>query len=69
MLATGALVPYADGDGLTINSPIELVGRPKRPPARAPQTVGRDSRTVLSEAGFTPAEVDALCTAGTVRQA
>jgi len=69
MRAVGALVPYAEGEGLTVNSPIELVGRPKRAPSRAPETVGRDSRLVLSEAGFTPAEIDALCESGTVRQA
>jgi crotonobetainyl-CoA:carnitine CoA-transferase CaiB-like acyl-CoA transferase len=69
MLATGTLVPFADGNGLTVNSPFELVNHPKKPPARAPETVGRDSRAVLIEAGFTAAEVDTLCSAGTVRQA
>jgi crotonobetainyl-CoA:carnitine CoA-transferase CaiB-like acyl-CoA transferase len=68
MRAVGALLPYAEGEGLTVNSPIELVGRPKRVPSRAPETVGRDSRLVLSEAGFMPAEIDALCESGTVRQ-
>jgi formyl-CoA transferase len=69
MRATGALVPFADGNGLTVNSPFELVGRPKRAPVRAPDTVGRDSRSILSQAGFSTGEIDALCAAGTVRQA
>jgi crotonobetainyl-CoA:carnitine CoA-transferase CaiB-like acyl-CoA transferase len=69
MLATGTLLPFADGNGLTVNSPFELANHPKKPPARAPETVGRDSRAVLIEAGFTAAEVDTLCSAGTVRQA
>jgi crotonobetainyl-CoA:carnitine CoA-transferase CaiB-like acyl-CoA transferase len=67
MLATGALVPYADGSGLTINSPIELVGVQKVAPRRASHQVGAESREVLRQAGLSDERIAELAAAGIVR--
>ena len=55
----GALVPFADGKGLTISSPFHLDGETKVAPRRAP-SVGQHTDEVLRQAGFSTAEVDRL---------
>ena len=51
ILASEALVPFADGATLTVNSPIWIAGQEKVPPRPAP-TVGEHSDEVLREAGY-----------------
>jgi formyl-CoA transferase len=55
----GALVPFADGKGLTISSPFHLDGETKVAPRRAP-AVGQHTEEVLRQAGYSAAEVDRL---------
>ncbi|MFO1085064.1 MAG: CoA transferase [Reyranellaceae bacterium] len=57
--AIGALVPFADGGGLTVSSPFHLDGAVKVAPARAP-AVGQHSETVLREAGYSTDEIAKL---------
>jgi crotonobetainyl-CoA:carnitine CoA-transferase CaiB-like acyl-CoA transferase len=59
MLASQALVPFADGSSLTVNSPIWIQGQEKAPPRPAPE-VGQHSEVVLRAAGYTEAEIRAL---------
>jgi len=59
----GALVPFADGNGLTVSSPFQLDGEAKVAPRRAP-SVGQHSDELLAEAGFAPAEIAGLRTKG-----
>jgi crotonobetainyl-CoA:carnitine CoA-transferase CaiB-like acyl-CoA transferase len=59
----GALVPFADGKGLTVASPFHVEGEMKVAPRRAP-SVGQHSRELLSEAGYTAAEIEALKAGG-----
>ena len=47
----GALVPFADGEGLTVSSPFHLDGETKVAPRRAP-SVGQHTDEVLREAGY-----------------
>jgi formyl-CoA transferase len=49
--AIGALVPFADGKGLTVASPFHVVGAEKVAPRRAPG-VGQHNDAVLAEAGY-----------------
>src|SRR5689334_13356609 len=55
----GALVPFADGKGLTVSSPFHLEKVTKVSPARAP-VVGQHSERVLSEAGYSSEEIARL---------
>jgi crotonobetainyl-CoA:carnitine CoA-transferase CaiB-like acyl-CoA transferase len=55
----GALVAFADGKGLTVSSPFHVEGETKVAPRRAP-SVGQHNRELLSEAGYTAAEIEAL---------
>src|SRR6185436_16098736 len=57
--AIGALVPFADGAGLTVSSPFHIEGATKVAPVRAP-TVGQHSETVLGDAGYTADEIGRL---------
>lgn len=66
---TGVVLPYADGQGLTINSPFELSEVAKRPPEHAAREPGRDSRQVLRAAGYSDDEIQALERARVTRQA
>jgi crotonobetainyl-CoA:carnitine CoA-transferase CaiB-like acyl-CoA transferase len=50
------LVPFADGQGLTINSPFALSGETKVAPERAPG-LGEHTDAILEEIGFDPAEI------------
>jgi formyl-CoA transferase len=59
----GALVPFADGQGLTISSPLHLDGESKVAPRRAP-SVGEHTEHVLAEMGYTTAEIERLRQAG-----
>ncbi len=59
----GALVPFADGDGLTVSSPFDIDGAPKVAPRRAP-AVGQHSEAVLRDAGYTADEIARLKTLG-----
>jgi formyl-CoA transferase len=64
----GVVVPYADGQGLTISSPFELSACAKRAPEHASLVPGRDSRAVLKSAGYSDEEIAALESAGVTRQ-
>lgn len=57
--ACGALVPFADGGGLTVSSPFNIDGVVKVAPRRAP-AVGQHSEAVLADAGFSPDEIARL---------
>jgi crotonobetainyl-CoA:carnitine CoA-transferase CaiB-like acyl-CoA transferase len=52
----GALVPFADGKGLTVSSPFHIDGATKIAPGRAP-AVGQHSEPVLREAGYSAGEI------------
>src|SRR5581483_11169837 len=56
MRRIGALVPFADGGGLTVASPFHLDGETKVPPRRAP-TVGQHTEEVLKEAGCSAEDI------------
>jgi crotonobetainyl-CoA:carnitine CoA-transferase CaiB-like acyl-CoA transferase len=55
----GALVPFADGNGLTVSSPFHIDDATKAAPRRAP-AVGEHSEAVLREAGYSVDEINRL---------
>jgi formyl-CoA transferase len=55
----GALVPFADGNGLTVSCPFHLDGEEKVAPRRAP-SVGQHSEEVLEEAGYSMGDIGRL---------
>src|SRR5882762_1980500 len=55
----GALVPFADGKGLTVSSPFHLDDATKIAPVRAP-AVGQHSEQVLRDAGYSAEEIARL---------
>jgi formyl-CoA transferase len=59
----GALVPFADGAGMTVSSPFHIDGVTKVAPVRAP-AVGQHSETVLRDAGYSADEIAKLKTLG-----
>jgi crotonobetainyl-CoA:carnitine CoA-transferase CaiB-like acyl-CoA transferase len=59
MRASGAVVPFADGSGLTIASPITFEGEIKRPPGPAP-AIGEHGNEILREAGYSDGEINRL---------
>ncbi|MGE3743261.1 MAG: CaiB/BaiF CoA transferase family protein [Geminicoccaceae bacterium] len=65
--ASGALVPFADGGGLTVSSPFHLDGETKVAPARAP-AVGQHSEVLLREAGYSADEIARLKALGVLQQ-
>jgi formyl-CoA transferase len=70
LIENEVIIPTFDDDPdyqWTINSPIEMVGQQKVPVKRAPE-VGQHSAEILTEAGFTEAEIAALLQAGVIRQ-
>lgn len=66
-LAAGCLVPFADADLLTIDSPIAIAGEDKIRPRRAPK-VGEHSAEILREAGYAESEIAALREAGIIAE-
>jgi crotonobetainyl-CoA:carnitine CoA-transferase CaiB-like acyl-CoA transferase len=65
MLASEALVPFTDGETMTVNSPIWLKGQEKVKPRRAPN-VGEHNEEVLRAAGYSASEVRALREKGVI---
>jgi formyl-CoA transferase len=59
MQQIGALVPFADGAGLTVSSPFHLAGETKVAPRRAP-AIGEHTDVVLREAAYSPDEIQRL---------
>lgn len=65
MRDAGALVPFADGDGLTVMTPFHLDGVEKVPAARAP-SVGQHNDAVLRDAGYDADDIGRLRASGIV---
>lgn len=65
MQQIGALVPFADGEGLTVSSPFHLAGEHKVAPRRAP-TIGQHTDVVLQEAGYEAEAIARLRVLGVV---
>jgi formyl-CoA transferase len=63
MQAIGAIVPFADGQSLTVSSPFHLQGEPKIAPRRAP-ALGQHSEDVLRDAGYSIDEIERLRKSG-----
>ncbi|MGE0225223.1 MAG: CaiB/BaiF CoA transferase family protein [Acetobacteraceae bacterium] len=63
MQACGALVPFADGKGLTVSTPFHIEGVDKLAPQRAP-ALGQHSAVVLAEAGYSADEIGRLRSLG-----
>jgi crotonobetainyl-CoA:carnitine CoA-transferase CaiB-like acyl-CoA transferase len=63
MMRSGALVPFAGDDLLTVSTPFWIGGQAKLAPTHAPEP-GADSATVLREAGFGTDEIAALRACG-----
>jgi len=63
MQACGALVPFADGDGMTISAPFHVDGSEKVAPRRAPD-LGQHGAEVLAEAGYSADEIGRLKSLG-----
>ena len=59
----GALVPFADGKGLTVSSPFHLGGETKVAPRRAP-SVGQHTDEVLQAAGYSTGDIGRLRATG-----
>ncbi|HTR87396.1 MAG TPA: CoA transferase [Reyranella sp.] len=55
----GALVPFADGNNLTVSSPFHLDNTTKVAPVRAP-AVGQHTEQVLRDAGYSSEEIARL---------
>ncbi len=55
----GALVAFADGNGLTVSSPFHVHGEAKVAPRRAP-SVGQHTEEVLHELGYSGADIARL---------
>jgi crotonobetainyl-CoA:carnitine CoA-transferase CaiB-like acyl-CoA transferase len=64
--AIGALVPYEDGAGQTLDSPFWIAGQEKVKPRRPP-CVGEHSEEVLRDWGFAAGEIAALRAGGIIR--
>ena len=65
VLASGALVPFADGSALTVDSPFWIAGQEKVAPRPAP-AVGQHGAAILCRAGWSEAEIDSLRAAGVI---
>jgi crotonobetainyl-CoA:carnitine CoA-transferase CaiB-like acyl-CoA transferase len=63
MQQINALVPFADGVGLTVSSPFHIDGETKVAPRRAP-SIGQHNDAVLQEAGYSADEIEQLRTLG-----
>ena len=65
MRAAGALVPFADGSGLTVSSPFEIAGTPKVAPRAAPD-IGQHTAAVMHAEGFSDTEIARLRELGVI---
>jgi crotonobetainyl-CoA:carnitine CoA-transferase CaiB-like acyl-CoA transferase len=65
MQDSGALVPFADGNTLTVSAPFHLERVNKVPAKRAP-SIGQHSDEVLREAGYSAGEISRLRESGVV---
>ena len=65
MRAAGALVPFADGSGLTVSSPFDIAGMPKVAPRAAPD-IGEHTAAVMRAAGFPADEIARLRELGVI---
>jgi crotonobetainyl-CoA:carnitine CoA-transferase CaiB-like acyl-CoA transferase len=65
MRHAGALVPFADGQGLTVSTPFHIDGVEKIPAERAP-SIGQHNEAVLREAGYSTGELERLRGLGVV---
>jgi formyl-CoA transferase len=65
MRHAGALLPFADGQGLTVMTPFHIDGVDKVAARRAP-SVGQHNETVLREAGYSADEIERLRGLGVV---
>jgi formyl-CoA transferase len=63
MQRIGGLVPFADGNGLTVSSPFHIEGETKVAPQRAP-AIGQHSDVILREAGYSADEIARLRSLG-----
>ncbi|MEA2791687.1 MAG: hypothetical protein QOG73_4093 [Acetobacteraceae bacterium] len=59
MRHSGALVPFGDGEGLTVMTPFHIDGETKTSARRAP-SVGQHNESVLREAGYSSDDVERL---------
>ena len=59
MRQIGALVPFADGQGLTVSSPFHIDEEKKVAARRAP-SIGQHNDEVLREAGYSADEIRRL---------
>jgi len=59
LLQIGALVPFADGQGLTVSSPFHVEGEEKSAPQRAP-AIGQHTDEILRQAGYSPSDLERL---------
>ena len=60
LLASGVLVPFADGSGMTVSSPIELGAAARVAPVPAPTTVGQHTEAVLLGSSYSLEEIESL---------
>ena len=58
-MAVGALMPFADGKGMTVAAPFHIEGEAKVAPLRAP-AVGQHNEEVLKGAGYATDEIAQL---------
>ncbi|HEY8290030.1 MAG TPA: CaiB/BaiF CoA-transferase family protein, partial [Acetobacteraceae bacterium] len=65
MRACGAVVPFEDGEAMTISTPFHIDGIEKVAPRRAPG-VGQHSAELLAEAGYSASDLDHLRGLGVV---
>jgi len=65
MQACGALVPFADGKGLTVSAPFHVEGVEKIAPQRAPG-LGQNTDDVLAQAGYSADDIGRMRSAGVV---
>jgi formyl-CoA transferase len=65
MRASGALVPFADGQNMTVAAPFHVAGVTKVAPRRAPD-LGQHSEEVLAQLGFSADDIGRMRAAGVI---